>query len=215
MFCGDVCSDDFVKAIGAEQFGYKHDSGSVTDVGELVKRGVGISCLNLSCGYYEAHTDEEVTILSELENCLHFVEHIIETCTEVYPFVYEYVGFGRNYNYYGVDYNAYRIGCQKSKKSVVDAYTYYFDAGYYDEDVNLMTEYFETMPNLTFDQVKAYYMVDFSAYGFFDQDECESQLKDIYDIVKDMFEPDFWDSENDDDVVGEISFDDVTLKKVS
>ncbi len=89
MFCGDVCSDDFIKAIGAEKFGYKEDQGSITDVGTLTERGVGISCLNLSCGYYEAHTDHEFTVLSELENCLLFVQHVIETCTDVYPFVYQ------------------------------------------------------------------------------------------------------------------------------
>lgn len=97
MFCGDVCSDEFVKAIRAEEFGYKRETGSITDVGELVQRGVGISCLNVSCGYYEAHTDQEFTVLSELENCLHFVESIIEGCTDVYPFTYE----GRSYGGYG------------------------------------------------------------------------------------------------------------------
>ena len=70
MAVGDVCSDDFIKALGAGNFGYKEDCGSITDVGELVERGVGISCLNLSCGYYNAHTDKEFTVLSELQNCL-------------------------------------------------------------------------------------------------------------------------------------------------
>ena len=86
MFCGDVCSKEFIKAIGAEDFGYKEAIGAMTDVGELVDRGVGISCLNLSCGYYMAHSDLEFTVLSELQNCLDFVMHIVSECKEVYPY---------------------------------------------------------------------------------------------------------------------------------
>lgn len=107
MFCGEVCSDDFIDAIHAEKFGYKEAHGSITDVGTLVENGVGISCLNLSCGYYNAHTDEEITILDELENCLHFVEYIIETCTDVYPF--KYLG-GYNGKYSGYGYGSYSRG---------------------------------------------------------------------------------------------------------
>ncbi len=88
MCCGDVCSHEFILALDAKAYGYEHDSGSITDVGELVPRGVGISCLNLSCGYYHAHTNYEYTCLPELNNCLDFVCHIIETCTAVYPFYY-------------------------------------------------------------------------------------------------------------------------------
>ena len=100
MFCGYVCSEEFITAIGAKKFGYKEEEGSITDVGTLTERGVGISCLNLSCGYYEAHTDREFTVLSELENCLLFVQHIIENCTDVYPYEYQ----PRSYSYYGHSY---------------------------------------------------------------------------------------------------------------
>jgi len=212
MFCGDVCSDDFVKALGAEQFGYKHDSGSITDVGELVERGVGISCLNLSCGYYDAHTDEEVTSLSELENCLNFVEHIIETCTDVYHFEYDYAGY-YSYGRYGLYGN--NIG-NKHGDRVYDDYMYYFDGGYYDEDYMIMQDCIESMPDITFDMIKAYCMQDFNAFTFFDSKECENQLSDIFYDVKSYMTDEFLDNE-DDDVVGEISFDDVKLepKKVS
>lgn len=96
MFCGQVCSADFMEAIGYEAYGYKPTQGSITDVGELTQRRVGISCLNLSCGYYEAHTDREFTVVSELENCLDFVCHIIDICTDVYPFSQK-----KEYMFYG------------------------------------------------------------------------------------------------------------------
>lgn len=80
-----LCSPEFVKAIQPELFGYKEESGLITDVGELKERGLKVSAINLSCGYYEPHTDREFVIKSEVINCLAFVEHIITTCTNVYP----------------------------------------------------------------------------------------------------------------------------------
>lgn len=101
MYCGDVCSKKFLNDIGYEDYGYRIDRGTVTDVGELVERGVGISCLNLSCGYYNAHTDEEMVVLPHLENCLNFVSHIVETCKEVYPFEASCGGWYGTYNRHG------------------------------------------------------------------------------------------------------------------
>lgn len=89
-----LCSDEFVSAIHPEIYGYKEALGLMTDVETLKDKGLDISALNLSCGYYEPHTDHEFTIKSELLNCLHFVQHIIETCLDVFPhqmdFMYYY-----------------------------------------------------------------------------------------------------------------------------
>ena len=80
-----LCSNDFLRDIGFERFGYKEESGMMTDVLELKERGLGVSCINLSCGYYEPHTHEEFTVKKDLLNCLGLVEHIIENCQSVYP----------------------------------------------------------------------------------------------------------------------------------
>ncbi len=80
-----LCSPEFIKDIKPELYGYREEHGLITDVGELKDRGLKVSAVNLSCGYYEPHTDREFIIKSEVINCLHFVEHIIETCTKVYP----------------------------------------------------------------------------------------------------------------------------------
>ena len=61
----------------------------MTDVLALKENGLGVSCINVSCGYYNAHSDEEITIKKDLLKCLLFVEHIIEDCTGVYPHVQE------------------------------------------------------------------------------------------------------------------------------
>lgn len=180
MFCGDVCSEDFVKAIGADKFGYKHDLGSITDVGELVERGVGISCLNLSCGYYNPHSDKEITSLSELENCLNFVQHIVETCVEVFPF--EYVGYYGNYS--SKCLGGYFFGKSGGKETEFDEYYEYFDGGFYDEDCDVMRDVLYWNQNVTIEEIlqtrKSYY-----AYEFFDEDECINQLSEIYEMIKD------------------------------
>ena len=81
----EICSAEFVKDANLDKFGYEEARGYSTDVRTLVQRGVGISCCNLSCGYYNPHYSNEYTVFHELVNCLHFVEYIFENCTKVYP----------------------------------------------------------------------------------------------------------------------------------
>lgn len=80
-----LCSIEFLKDIGFETFGYKEEFGMMTDVLELKNKGLKVSCINLSCGYYEPHTDDEFTVKKDLLNCLGLIEHIIENCPSVYP----------------------------------------------------------------------------------------------------------------------------------
>jgi len=191
MFCGDVCSEEFVKALNAEAYGYEEDQGSVTDVGELVERGVGISCLNLSCGYYDAHTDHEYTVLGELENCLEFVQDIVEFVTDVYPYEYE----GRSYGYFGGRYG-----------SKLDFYDYDYNYGYnywggkkkdkwqddeywdmYECDFGEMQKILESQPDLTFEEVLADWHMN-----FFIKDS--DLLRDIYEDARECV---MYDRDND------------------
>ena len=89
----DLCSEEFLEAINYKKYGYRRENGLLTDVATLKENGLEVSCINISCGYYEPHTDHEFTIKSELWNCLAFVFHIIETCTEIYPHIDEGFGF--------------------------------------------------------------------------------------------------------------------------
>lgn len=81
-----MCSEEFVKAAGCEAWGYGISYGAMTDVEALRDNGVEVSCINLSCGYYEPHTDMEFTSKPDLEKCYAFVRHLIEGCTAVYPY---------------------------------------------------------------------------------------------------------------------------------
>ena len=102
--CTELCSDAFVKAAKLKDFGFKKQTGMMTDVQQLRKLGVKASCCNISCGYYEPHTSREYTILPELKNTLAFVKSIIRNCTEVYEFVPKVKTYGSSY---GQGYNGY------------------------------------------------------------------------------------------------------------
>lgn len=83
--CSDLCSEKFIQDIDPEKWGYKEETGMMTDVEALKERGLSVSAINMSCGYYNPHTDEEITVKRDLEKCWHLVQHIIEDCTETYP----------------------------------------------------------------------------------------------------------------------------------
>ena len=82
-----LCSEGFIEAIEPEKWDYREENGLMTDILALKENGLGVSCINVSCGYYNAHSDEETTMKKDLLKCLIFIEHIIEDCTGVYPHV--------------------------------------------------------------------------------------------------------------------------------
>ena len=93
----ELCSKEFIEAIRYEKFGYKPEDGMMTDVLELKERGIEVSCINMSCGYYRPHTDQEFTDKNDLLNCQKYVENIIENCTAVYPHKCEDSCYGNLY----------------------------------------------------------------------------------------------------------------------
>jgi len=75
----ELCSKDWIPAALKSKYGYKNSQGLMTDVQTLKRRGLKVAACNLSCGYYNPHTDSEYTEISELINCLEFVREIIKT----------------------------------------------------------------------------------------------------------------------------------------
>lgn len=84
-----LCSKEFVRTVEPEKYGYTECAGMMTDVYTLKTRGLPVSCINLSCGYYNPHTDTENTILKDLMKCYRFVCHIIRTHRQVSEHKYE------------------------------------------------------------------------------------------------------------------------------
>jgi len=93
----ELCSDDFLHDIGVSDYGYKIQQGMMTDVITLKKRGLEVSCANISCGYYNPHSNEEYTNIADLHKCHQFVRHIVETCNDTYQHTYQ----PERYRWYG------------------------------------------------------------------------------------------------------------------
>ena len=72
------CSRKFEKLVSqhAKQFKYKPNMGTYSDANQL--SDMRIPCVNLSVGYYNAHTSMEYTVLSELQNALNLGLHLVE-----------------------------------------------------------------------------------------------------------------------------------------
>lgn len=121
----ELCSSEFMEALNPLQFGYKETSGLMTDVMTLKERGLGVSCVNMSCGYYRPHTDGEYTNVKDLQNCLAFVRWIVENVTDVYPHEYEPPKWQR-FGEYGRWYdNEFYGGAVLSDEELAEYITYY------------------------------------------------------------------------------------------
>lgn len=71
------CEGDFEDAVLdiAEKFGYRSSAGTFSDCDHISEF---IPCVNLSCGYYNAHTAGEYTVLPELENAVNLGHALIK-----------------------------------------------------------------------------------------------------------------------------------------
>ena len=156
---GTICSEEFLEAIDYKDFGYKPTGGMMTDVLELSERGVGVSCINFSCGYYDPHTDEESTSWSELCNARDFAEHIIAKCGgNIYPHKYE------------SSWGKWKIG-----NGYYDDYYdgYGDDSGEYEFDYETMLDLLDLWPSATFDEISSCYADHFFSRG--------ERLRSIYE----------------------------------
>ena len=103
----DCANDDFEKYITSK--GFKTEFGSFSDI-SLVAPELGVAAVNLSSGYYNAHTQHEFINRRQLNTT---IEKVIEIVAEIsasdfpkYEYVtYEYGGKGcRNFWYFDDDY---------------------------------------------------------------------------------------------------------------
>ena len=123
----ELCSSEFIEACKIHEFGYEVDRGMMTDVMTLKENGLSVSACNISCGYYNPHSDNEMTRISDLLNCYELVKSIIERCTDVYHHQY-YFKYGltdKGSSKYGKAFNSWwDEGCDSSKTMEDDVYLY-------------------------------------------------------------------------------------------
>jgi hypothetical protein len=73
----ELTSDEFIQDCQLDLFDYKVTDGLITDVVTLKQRGLKVACCNISCGYYNPHTDYESSKISDIERCWSLTKHIL------------------------------------------------------------------------------------------------------------------------------------------
>lgn len=157
----NMCSDEFIDDVDCVSYGYRLSKGLMTDVAKLFERGIGISCINLSCGYYEPHTDYEITSKSDLQKCYDFVCHIIEDCSKRYEYANSKFDWDDFYNY--------------------SEHKYYGDKDYWLSVIRDEIEYnLSLYPDIKFKDI--YYNLSYN--GLSDYVTCDEMFH-IYESIKD------------------------------
>jgi hypothetical protein len=85
---------DFHKYINS--FGFKTDYGSFSDI-SIIAPALGISAVNLSCGYYEAHTKHEYIDLKVMQTNIERVKNIISTKPPKFEYLSGFYGWYDDY----------------------------------------------------------------------------------------------------------------------
>lgn len=152
----DCANDEFEDFITKEF--YETAYGSFSDISTIAPF-LGVAAVNLSCGYYSAHTKNEYVILPEMERSMEEACKILERTTENDKFEYieskySYGGWS-GYNYDGYDdyYNYY---------DYYSSYSKYFGNNYYIiEYVNEKgeTDWFDTYANSEPEAIGKFLMV--------------------------------------------------------
>ena len=76
-----VASNEFTDTMKPiyTKYNYAECIGVSTDVGALKKRGLDVSAINLSCGYFAPHSNNEEINMKDLDNCYNLVSEMFKT----------------------------------------------------------------------------------------------------------------------------------------
>ena len=119
-------NDEFEEFITKEFF--KTAYGSFSDISTIAP-ALGVAAVNLSCGYYDAHTTKEYVVMSEMERVIREACKLLERTTDkdVFEYIeskYSYGGYGGYYGggweddyYYGSSY-----GSKKQRYYLIEFY---------------------------------------------------------------------------------------------
>jgi hypothetical protein len=132
----DCDNPEFTRFI-EDTTGYKEAWGSFSDISNLAP-ACRVAAVNLSCGYYHAHTLKEEVNVEEMLHTIEVVKKLLTTESEQFEYIeskdYGWGSFGRNYDWYD-DYD-YR-------KKLNDYYGHsYYDDLDPEEDSILLYVYF-------------------------------------------------------------------------
>lgn len=159
------CGNKEFKAFISEVTGYKEAYGSFSDISHL-SPACDRASVNLSCGYYKAHTTDEYVVLSEMENTIDKVAELLSIdYTEIEAFDYQvcfdYSSFYDDFYGYSGE-GEYEIDFINEDKTL-DIET--VEARSYEEAVGM---FLITHPNLTYQHITDCYIIDYDY--FFDKE---------------------------------------------
>ena len=155
------CGNNEFKAFISETIGYKEAVGSFSDISHL-SPACDRASVNLSCGYYKAHTTDEYVVLSEMENTIDKVAELLSidyTDMEAFDYqaCFDYSSFYDDFYGYSGE-GEYEIDFINEDKTL-DIET--VEAKSYEEAVGM---FLITHPNLTYQHITDCYIID---YGYF------------------------------------------------
>lgn len=84
---------------------YRTTYGSFSDI-SVIAPMLGCAAVNLSCGYYKAHTTNEFVVMSEMEDSIYAACNILEKTTEDDKFEYIECQYGKD-DWFGYDVIGY------------------------------------------------------------------------------------------------------------
>ena len=82
-------SKEFEEALQAEVNGYSITDGKSSDILALTLNNIGVSCANIPAGYYQAHKDDEYTVIVELEHALAYIKSLLMSLHQPCPHQYK------------------------------------------------------------------------------------------------------------------------------
>lgn len=172
----DCDNEEFTQFI-LDNTGYKEAFGSYSDISELSPE-CKIASVNLSCGYYNAHTNAEHVIIEEMERTIEVVKKLlaIEDCEQfeyiekALPSYYGYYGYARNYNYdydYGYNYGYYGTNTSRYDEingievTYIDSKTgkQHIEFGYGKTEDEAMLDFFLTFKDVCYNDI-----IDYDAF---------------------------------------------------
>ncbi len=121
------CTDEFEDKISGvgKDFGFKPGIGTFSDCDEISDY---LNCVNLSCGYYKAHTKDEYTIKSHLLNSLQFGKEIIKKVHGPFKHVVTQKTWYNNWSYEDLKNDSYSA-CPKCNYKMEILEVYDFESG--------------------------------------------------------------------------------------
>lgn len=160
----DCDNPEFTKFI-TENTGYIESWGSFSDI-SILSPVCKVASVNLSCGYYKAHTLAEEVVIEEMLNTIEIVKKLLDVDSKHFEYIEADYGCGYGfYGYYGSSYKNYSSYNRKQTTSQLLLIAYTKDDEYYAVGKNTdeaWRKLFINNPTLCYNDVIDYEYCDYN-----------------------------------------------------